>query len=249
MGMTAKYRFIDCHCHLLPNVDDGSYSLSLSQEAFRRLREQGCVGCVLTSHMCFGNRRGYHWFPPRERIEAACEELSAVSAPFPFRLGAEVNVQDAHSTLHGLRSGKLLSMAGSRFILAEFEPDADMDFILDGVKVLRGGGYEPVLAHPERLAAFMGHPENLELLAKENVPVQVNAYSLAREKKAPVREAARRALELRLIRWLGSDSHPPRRWPQLSEGLDYLYSHAPQDYADAVAFGNAERDFFTVKEK
>ena len=52
-----KYPFIDCHCHLLPGVDDGSDSKTDSREAFVLLKQQGCRGCVLTSHMSAqGNR-------------------------------------------------------------------------------------------------------------------------------------------------------------------------------------------------
>ena len=108
-----EYQFIDCHCHLLPGVDDGSDSKTDSRKAFVLLKQQGCIGCVLTSHMSAqGNRKGRWWFAKREAIEFAYGLMPALTPPFPLRLGAEVNVRDVNATVEALDAGGLLAMAG-----------------------------------------------------------------------------------------------------------------------------------------
>ncbi len=243
--MNSGYRFIDCHSHLLPGVDDGSKSMKQTTEAFSRLAEQGCIGCVLTPHMCAANSSpDYWWFADRCKIEKAYESLAVEQAPFPLRLGAEVNVQDAASAIDGLKRKQILSLAGSKVVLTEFDPDASFARILSDALAIRRAGFSPVLAHPERLFAFQLRPENLKRLSDVGVMVQINAYSIVRDRKEAVREVARHALSLQLVRYIGSDSHPPRRWPIFEEALQYIHETCSEAYADAICFGNARKDFW-----
>ena len=47
----------------------------------------------------------------------------------------------------------------------------------------------------------------------------------------------------RMISFIGSDMHglPPKRPPRMKEGINWLYENTDEEYADAVAFGNAEK--------
>lgn len=52
---------------------------------------------------------------------------------------------------------------------------------------------------------------------------------------------ARELLERKEITFLGSDAHrADHRPPEVEMGLSYLYEHADREYADAVAYGNAQ---------
>ena len=47
-----------------------------------------------------------------------------------------------------------------------------------------------------------------------------------------------------MISFIGSDMHgtrPGARRPRMKEGLNWLYGNTDEEYADAVAFGNAEK--------
>ena len=81
-------------------------------------------------------------------------------------------------------------------------------------------------------------------------PGFVNAYDLELNSKARDRELAQWMAKERLVSFVGSDMHglPPKQAPRMKEGLDWLYGHTDEAYADAAAFGNAE-ELFGLKEE
>ena len=86
--------------------------------------------------------------------------------------------------------------------------------------------------------------ERLRELWEAGVMMQVNAYDLLLNSQARTRETAQWLATEGMISFIGSDMHGagwPKRTPKMKEGVWWLYEHTDEAYADAVAFGNAEK--------
>ena len=56
---------------------------------------------------------------------------------------------------------------------------------------------------------------------------------------------ARRLVQERKVDFLGTDAHRTyHRPPSAAMGLNWLYENVEQDYADAIAWGNAQKNIF-----
>ena len=75
------------------------------------------------------------------------------------------------------------------------------------------------------------------------VLIQVNVYDLSLNHNRKARETAQWLAQERMISFIGSDMHgfPPKRPPKVREGVDWLYAHTDQEYADCVVRKNAEK--------
>ena len=71
--------------------------------------------------------------------------------------------------------------------------------------------------------------------------IQLNAYSLFDEIDESIKNWARRLVQERKVDFLGTDAHRTYHRPPSAEmGLNWLYENVERDYADAIAWQNAE---------
>ena len=109
------------------------------------------------------------------------------------------------------------------------------------VEAVAKAGHCPIVAHMERYANLRGNMDLVDHFLALGAKIQVNAYSLVEEKEEAIRAFARRLLEERKAHFLGTDTHrTDHRPPNAKTGLDWLYAYCPQEYADAVAWKNAQ---------
>jgi protein-tyrosine phosphatase len=209
---------IDLHCHLLPGIDDGAADLSASLEMARAFVEQGVTVVACTPHILPGL---YHNSGPA--IREATEQLQTVlnDEGVPLRL---VTGADAHMTpdfVAGLRSGHLLSLADSRYVLVEpphhTAPPQLEDFFFNLVVA----GYVPILTHPERLSWVPSRYETIKRLVQAGVWMQVTSGSLSGAFGRNPLYWGNRMLDEGFVHLLASDAHDPeRRRPDLAAGFE-----------------------------
>ena len=120
---------IDLHLHLLPGVDDGAQSLEQALAMVRLAAADGCSVLVATPHQ----RRDEWANDDARRLADRLAELAELATLPPGRaqasvpqllLGGEVRV-DSELLADLAKPGRsgVLSLAGSRYLLLEFEPD------------------------------------------------------------------------------------------------------------------------------
>ena len=138
-------------------------------------------------------------------------------------------------------------MNGTPFVMVEFlEDEARSEGgkkILEQLeKLAKSQVVKPILAHAERYRALRGNRDCLKRIQDLGVLIQVNAYDLALNHHRLTRETAQWLAEERMISFIGSDMHgmPPKRQPRMREGIDWLYEHTDEAYADRVVRKNAE---------
>ena len=248
-----NHRFIDIHSHIIFGADDGAESLKEAIELLKLDREEGAYAVFATPH--YGMENGFA--PDAAGVmrnfellkERAAEEVPEVKLYLgtewycSWDLGDRVHRRDA------------FRMNDTDYVLAEFleyggiyEP---WEKISCNLLELKNRGFRPVLAHAERYAAMQEDWNRLKELREQGILMQVNAYDLELNSSLKTKNLARWLAKERMISFIGSDMHgtrPGKRRPRLKEGIRWLYENTNEAYADAVAFGNAEKLFIRKDE-
>ena len=163
--------FHDCHCHLLPGVDDGVKEMRESLRILKLWEQAGMTEVWLTPHIMEDIPN------TSESLRARFAELQAAyQGPVKLHLAAE-NMMDQLFE-ERLEANDLLPLGETgNHLLVEtsyFTPPMGMKDILRRIK---SKGYFPVLAHPERYV-YMDKDDYRELKGME-ILFQVNLSSLA----------------------------------------------------------------------
>ena len=199
---------VDCHCHILPGIDDGAQTLDEAVFLAGKLVQWGYGRAVCTSH-----RASLYRNTP-STVMAACELLRAEldRREIPLELVPSMEYRLIPDTWTAVREGNWLLPWEGNHILVELpihDPTKVGDLVpLDEIRWLIGQGYQPVLAHPERYrymtAADYKRLHEMGVLFQLNLPSVLGVYGEG---------TMRRAAELLEKGWYtmaGSDCHRMR---------------------------------------
>lgn len=237
-----KRNIIDIHTHILPGVDDGARTM---EEACRMLEEaiaQGVIAVVATPHG--GGREGPTPGELRRLALQVQQEIARLHPKFRIFLGQELYFHEG--LLEQLAADEVLTMAGTRYVLVEFNPAAPYSLLFRGIRALYNAGYQPILAHMERYRCLRQEENLLELLGSGCL-FQMNYHGLAGSRwQREVRWRRSQVLEGR-IHFLGTDMHrTDYRPPEIEEAFQWLEGHVEWKDRRMMAGGNA---FQMLKEK
>ncbi len=206
----------DLHSHLLPGIDDGAPDLETSLAMARAYADQGveCVAC--TPHILPGL---YNNTGPQIRQAIDALQMRLDDAGIPLRLTSGADNHIVPTFVEGLKSGHLLTLGGSNYVLVEpphhVAPARLEDLFFD----ILLGGYFPILTHPERLSWIESKYDVMERLAKRGVWMQITSGSLSGAFGKRPRYWAERMLDEGLVHIIATDAHNMRRRrPDLLEG-------------------------------
>lgn len=231
-------KFFDLHCHILPGLDDGAFSLDETLNMAEVAARHGTAYIVCTPHI-------YPDVP--YSLEAYCETYFHVSeivkqAGLGVQLlpGQEIFFdEDYEETLELLEDEQLLTLNRSVYPLIEFDPAIHEEDATAVIGRIMAMGMIPIVAHPERYEFVAEDTERLRRMKQAGALLQVNKGSVT---GGFGREAARIAqwmLRERLVDVAASDAHSPyRRTPILSEFHEWLSETVSMDYADYLLCTN-----------
>jgi protein-tyrosine phosphatase len=223
---------IDLHCHLLPGIDDGAADLSVSLSMARASVEQGVTVIACTPHILPGL---YHNSGPA--IRAATDELQAIldEEGVPLRLVSGADVHMTPDFLAGLRAGRLLALADSRYVLVEPPHHTVPPHLEDFFFNLVVAGYVPILTHPERLSWVPSHYDIIERLVSAGVWMQITAGSLAGTFGRNALYWANRMLDDGFVHLIATDAHDcEHRRPDLAAGRALVVRRVGAEEAQRV---------------
>jgi protein-tyrosine phosphatase len=209
---------IDLHCHILPGIDDGAADIAVSLEMAGLFVADGVSVVAATPHILPGL---YANTGPqiREAIHTLQQAIDTEGIPLRLVSGADNHI--VPSFVSELRSGHLLSLADSRYVLVEpphHIPPPRMEDLFFNIQV---AGYVPILTHPERLTWINSHYDTIARLATGGVLMQITAGSLAGAFGRNARYWAEKMLAEGYTHILATDAHDTeRRPPNLSLGRD-----------------------------
>lgn len=234
---------VDIHSHILPQLDDGSASVSESLLMLEEMRRQGIKLVAATPHF-EGHRETVDSFI--ERREQSFNQLSESlyeGAP-EIRLGAEVLYYEGISRTEGLRR---LCIEGTNLLLLEMPLTEWTSYTLrELIKLSDSGAVKVVIAHFERCIPAQKRG-TLDYLLENDILIQANAsYFLERL----TRRRALSLLKKNKIHFLGSDSHNMKeRAPRLGAAYNLIGKKLGEHFTEEMQsfaynmFSEEERQF------
>ena len=188
----------DVHCHLLPDVDDGSFSVANTLEMLDYLEhEVGFKRMYFTPHVMEDfskNNRAYL----TGRFDSFLKEYKG---SVQLSLASEYML-DARFKDH-LDEG--LFTLGGKYVLVEtsyFAPSPQFNELIYEIKAR---GLVPMIAHPERYAYM--RMQDYDVWREHGCKFQMNLMSLGGVYGQPSQEKARHFLERGWYDFVGSDLH------------------------------------------
>ena len=247
--MPELKRFIDIHSHIIFGADDGAESLVEAIELLKRDRDEGAYAVFATPHYGAENIYTPEASLVMQKFELLKERAAKEVPEIRLYLGTEWYC--AYTLARRIRQRMAFRMNDTDYILTEFleykdnhgDHYEDAERIMTNLTELKSQGFKPILAHPERYTALQKDWDLAKKIHENGILLQVNAYDLKLNMSLKTKELAQWMAKEKLISFIGSDMHglPPKRPPKMKEGIDWLYENMDEDYADAVAFGNAEK--------
>jgi protein-tyrosine phosphatase len=215
---------IDLHTHVLPGVDDGPDDLDASLALLRAAAAAGTRTMVATPHV----REDYLDGPAR--IEPAVDELQDAIDAERVRVEVVPGAEVAGTMLMDLDDAELrrLCLGGGPYILVESPYNRLPIHFADAVFDLQVRGFRPLLAHPERCAAFIDDRSLLLGILERGVGSSITAGSMAGQFGGRVRELTAWLFAEGLVTNVASDSHDTyKRPPGLTRGFEKLDEALP----------------------
>lgn len=229
----------DIHSHIIPDIDDGSSSLSESAVMLRLAADSGTKNIVATPHY-------YNAFQCTRRSSKAmvCEQykklkeyIAANNIDINLYLGAETFAVNNLSEL--IKNNEIISLNNSRYVLIEFDFNDNFDRVMYCTMQLKNGGYVPVIAHPERYVFLHRDPSLTYWFLENNCLLQINKGSVLGRYGEEERAFCRWLLDNRFVFAAASDAHSPfRRTTDMSESYEWVYIHYGKKYADDIFNNN-----------
>lgn len=225
---------IDIHTHLLFGVDDGPKELEESVQMLSGAAEQGISAIILTPHYRHG------MFPyNKEKIKEHYEALLPYAREIGIciYLGCEYHVNSRIT--EALGSGRVMSLAGSSYVLTEYEYESEYEYIERMTQQLISHGYVPVIAHVERYRCLVKNPDYVEQLRNLGAWIQVNADAVLGLDGGAGKRFCKRLLKNGWVNVIASDSHGmQRRGCHMEKCREYLMKKYDERYVEKLFCGN-----------
>lgn len=228
--------YTDIHCHIIPAVDDGAQSMEQAQEMIKLAYERGTRTIIGTPH--YGTSRAK---ASKGTIAVQYLDLQEwVKANYPdlkLCLGQELSYKQGLE--ERLKKGSAYTLAGSRYVLVEFEPGDSYTRIRDGLQAVQMAGYLTVLAHAERCDCLASDVDYIEELVRMGIYIQVNAKSITGENGWQCKKCTKKLLKRELIHFIASDGHDTKkRPPTVDKAFAMIEKRYGKPYAARLAYTN-----------
>ena len=205
--MTRTPAFVDIHCHLIPDIDDGSKSLAESLEMARMAVADGIRTIIATPHQ-LGSYANNSGDLIRQRAADLQVFLHRHDVDLQVLSGADVRIED--TMFAGLRQGTVLSLGDHRkHVLLELPHEMYLP-TLPIVERLRQLGMRSILSHPERNEGILRQPRLVTELVQQGCLMQVTASSLLGTFGLPCQHFAEWMLSKNLVHFMATDAHGPK---------------------------------------
>jgi len=221
-------RIFDIHNHILWGVDDGSKNIDMSLRMLKQAEESGTTDVILTPHNK-PNRRNIY------RSEML--ELMNMLKKACVREGIGINLYPGNEIYYRmdvgerLETGKAATMAGSHYVLLEYNPMDDWDYIKRGADDMLARGYRPIIAHVERYVNVMKDMERVYDLTEKGCYLQVNSGSIMGSFGWKVKSDARNLLKEGVVSFVASDAHEDtKRTMRMDKCIRYLCKKYGEDF-------------------
>ena len=196
--------YVDLHCHLLWDLDDGCRSPEETLLAARCLAAVGFTDAAPSPHV----QARYGGGDPRlsrKRLDEARALLASASIELGLHAGGENVLDDEFLARAGSGAMRGIGEVG-RYALVELPFQAEVPNLPELLARLREKGLTPILAHPERCLEFQRRGRAAEAV-RLGAALQLNLGALTGRHGRHVRKLAERFLDEGLYAVAGTDLH------------------------------------------
>lgn len=227
---------IDIHCHILPEVDDGSRSLNESIEMAMIAKEQGITKIVNTSHYHpdFRYKKGEELLKELEDFNNVLKENMI---DIEVLIGNEIYyTKDLIKEIDEL---DFYTLNNSRYILIELPPTNFPKDLCNIVYELKEKNYIPVFAHVERYREVQENPELIYEVINAGAIIQVNSHSILGKSGKELQKICNTLLNRNMVHVVGTDAHSSkRRTPIFLDAYKYVSEKYSKEMADDLFIKN-----------
>ena len=221
---------IDCHCHILPGIDDGASDMAESIAMAKIANADGISGIVATPHV---RHPGLSPGDIMKRVEELNRHLEKRHVPVGIYPAAEVSIS------LDFRLFEKYTVNRTRYVLVELPHDYLPPFTANLLSWLGEEGLYPIIAHPERNSAVVRDPQRLFDVLREGVLVQITAGSLTGDFGVDSQICAEVLLDSGKVDIIASDAHSSKfRLPVLSKAVEAAAKRIGAEQAIRLASDN-----------
>lgn len=219
---------IDTHSHILPGIDDGCPDLEASLNCVRQMIGAGYAGTICTPHII---PKAYPRNTPQQVREWVAEfqrELTRNGIEYQVWAGGECTL-DADNWSMFDRIG-IPTLGNSRAVLLDWWGAAWPRFADETFERLLREGYQPILAHPERMQMPVKELKTLvHSLKDKGIWLQGNLNSLSGGEGSQSQQLGHEWLKSGTYHLLASDTHHPDRLAGRLAGLQQAIELVGED--------------------
>ena len=237
----------DIHCHIVPGVDDGATDIEETGKLLRMEYEQGVRTIIATPHFRF---RMFETSAEKVKEQFKLVEKAAaeVASDLHVYLGCEFHTNMEMISM--LRENKVMTMAGSRYVLTEFSHNSEENYIRERLSTLLSGGYKPIVAHIERYEATRTSMDFVEELVDMGAYMQINADSIIGKEGFGTKRYCKKLMKYDLVHFVGSDCHNlTSRVSRIGEAYNYVSKKMDEAYADHLFIENPRKILADAKKR
>lgn len=229
--------FIDIHSHILPGLDDGSQSISMSIEMARVALTDHIGTMVATPHIKTG-RFDYSKRYILQRVDELNQHFKRNDVDLQVLPGAEYYLEP--DLPQRLADGDLLTINNTgRYLLIELPSIMVPEHTERILYEIQLQGVIPIIAHPERNEVLAKRPDILSAYSKRGILAQVTSTSITGLFGRRVAKAANKMVADGSVQILASDAHTPnKRAPLISEAYHAVERLWGDQYARRLGWQN-----------
>jgi len=196
---------IDIHCHILPGIDDGPTELAESVAMCRHAAAAGCEALIATPHQ----RHPTWWNSEVRKLEVLLGRIRNEIGDKPqLYLGAEVRIDSGFSKeLDQLADSGILPLAGSSYLLIEFERRQLSVEPVAVVEEIKAAGWTPIVAHPEFVPGLQDDIDLAHQLVEAGALMQITGMSITGQFGDRTRVCVEALVDANLAHFVASDAH------------------------------------------
>lgn len=220
---------IDLHCHILPNVDDGSASSEMSIEMAKRAVSEGITAIVATPHHQNGR-----YLNEKEAILQSVEQLNSLlvreGVPLTILPGQENRIYG--EILDDYHQDKILTLNNTgKYLFVEFPSSQVPRYAERLLFDIQSQGIIPIIVHPERNSRLLEDPDLLYNFINKGALAQVTASSLVGHFGKKIKKFSHQLIDANLVHFVSSDAHNlQHRSFHMQAAIDVIESEHGRDY-------------------
>ncbi|OPL12107.1 MAG: hypothetical protein AVO38_03505 [delta proteobacterium ML8_D] len=214
---------IDCHCHILPQIDDGASNIEVSLEMAKIASADGIRKIIATPHI---SDNFYSPADIKNRVNRLNRYLAENQVPVLIYPAAEVSIALDISLF------SQYTMNHTAYILIEFPHDYLPPFAPKLLAWILARGLTPIIAHPERNFDVIQNPDSFIDLLHTGIYTQITGGSLTGDFGTAAQHCAAFLLDAGVVDIIASDAHSSRiRPPVLSKAVEVASARIGQKAA------------------